>query len=89
MNNNNTNTTHRRLTWTYADAVEKMRKTARLTQTDLGAVSGLSRSTISNYERGTETPPNFETVKRVARACGFDQDDDILHVLWEDARRFG
>lgn len=77
------------LTWTLADAVEKMRAEAGMDQTELATASGVSRSSISNYERGTSAPPNFETIRRIARACDFHNHDEKLRQLWEDARESG
>lgn len=74
------------LTWTLADAVVKMRTEAGMDQSQLADASGVSRSSISNYERGESAPPNFATIRRIARACGFEHDDDELHQLWTLAR---
>lgn len=75
------------LTWTLADAIEKMRNEAGYEQEELAERSGVSRSSISNYERSKSVPPNFDTVRRIARACGFHNDDDQLATLWDEARR--
>lgn len=42
--------------WTLADRLQKARATAGLDQTELARRAGLSRQTVSNYERGTVTP---------------------------------
>jgi transcriptional regulator with XRE-family HTH domain len=42
--------------WTVADRLVKARKDAGLDQTELAELTGLSRATISNCERGV-TPP--------------------------------
>lgn len=43
-------------TWTVADRIRKAREQAGLEQQQLAAKTGLSRVTISNYERGATTP---------------------------------
>lgn len=42
--------------WTVADRLLKARTSAGLEQAELAAITGLSRQTISNYERGAVTP---------------------------------
>jgi transcriptional regulator with XRE-family HTH domain len=82
-------TTTQRLHFTLGDAVEKMRSAAHLEQEQLANEVGISRSTVSNYERDKSAPPNFRTVQRIAAACGYDPDDPSLKELWEEARRSG
>jgi transcriptional regulator with XRE-family HTH domain len=73
----------RRLTWTLADAIERMRVNASLDQAELADEVGISRSSISNYERGKSTPHNFKTVQRIAEACGYDPADPTLRAAWD------
>lgn len=42
--------------WTLADRLRKAREFAGMEQTELALVTGLSRQTISNYERATVRP---------------------------------
>jgi transcriptional regulator with XRE-family HTH domain len=42
--------------WTVADRIRKAREQAGLEQTQLADATGLSRVSISNYERGFRTP---------------------------------
>ena len=43
-------------TWTVADRLRKAREHAGLDQTELADLVGISRNTISNYERGQTAP---------------------------------
>ena len=43
-------------TWSQADRLRKAREFAGLEQTDLAEATGMSRATISNYERGNVAP---------------------------------
>ena len=72
-----------RLTWDLSDAVERMRTKAGLDQGELAERVGVSRGSISNWERGRTAPHNFKTVQRVAIECGFDPDDPTLRELWD------
>jgi transcriptional regulator with XRE-family HTH domain len=45
------------------------RRHARLTQTELAALSGTSQATLSAYERGSKTP-SADTLARVLAATG-------------------
>lgn len=76
----------KQLEWSVADAIMKMRSSAQLDQAQLAEIVGVSRSSISNYERGLTLPHNFKTVQRMAVACGYDPDDPTLRRLWETAR---
>jgi transcriptional regulator with XRE-family HTH domain len=43
-------------TWTLADRLLKARTNAGMGQVELAQITGLSRQTVSNYERGIVTP---------------------------------
>ncbi len=58
---------------TTADRLRRARRYAGLEQTDLADLTGISRATISNYERG-ETAPLKPYLKLWADACGVDLD---------------
>ena len=82
-------TTRQRLTYTFGDAIEKMRTAANLEQNQLADAVGISRSTVSNYERDLSAPPNYRTVQRIAEVCGYDPLDPTLRESWERARARG
>ena len=47
------------------------RRTAKgLTQVQLAQVAGVDQTTISDLERGENTNPSWETVKRISDALG-------------------
>jgi transcriptional regulator with XRE-family HTH domain len=76
------NTLHT-LTWTFGAAIERMRTHAGLDQEELGDRIGVSRSTISNWERERTVPHNFKTVQRLAEACDYDPNDATLRDAWD------
>lgn len=54
-----------------ATIVRNARKRAGLTQAELAGRLGKSQSEIGRWERG-EVQPSFETLQRIAGACGLD-----------------
>lgn len=47
-----------------------MRRKARLSQEQIGKLTGYARNTISQYE--TETlQPDFKTIEKIANECGY------------------
>lgn len=56
-------------TWTLGELIAKARRDARLEQTDLADAIGVSRNTVSNYERGRSMPP-LDVAARIAVVCG-------------------
>lgn len=54
-----------------ATIIRNARKRAGLTQTELAGRLGKSQSEIGRWERG-EVEPSFETLQRIASACGLD-----------------
>lgn len=81
--NTTTTTEPQRLTWDLSDAIERMRTKARLGQGELADRIGVSRSTISNWERRQSIPHNFKAVQRIAIECGYDEHDPQLRQLWD------
>jgi transcriptional regulator with XRE-family HTH domain len=57
--------------FTIADRIRKAREVAGLDQHQLADVTGIARSTISNYERGS-TKPSRAYVKSIGLATGVD-----------------
>ncbi|WP_407922324.1 helix-turn-helix domain-containing protein [Agromyces humi] len=57
--------------WTLADRLRRAREHAGLEQRELAAKAGISRATISNAERGANTPQTA-TIQRWAKACEVD-----------------
>lgn len=55
--------------WTVADRIRKARETMGMGQSDLAAATGISRSTISNYEASATTPRRPQLVV-IALATG-------------------
>jgi transcriptional regulator with XRE-family HTH domain len=54
------------------EEIANARRKAGMTQEELEEAIGVSRQTISLYERG-KTPPPFETLASIARALNADQ----------------
>lgn len=52
---------------TFGHTLRTARRTAGVSQDELARLSGVDRSAISNYERGTREP-NLRTIVRLARA---------------------
>jgi len=63
--------------WTIADRLRKAREVSGLGQARLALVTGISRQTISNYERGA-TSPSKGNVKLIGLATGVDR-----YWLWD------
>lgn len=57
--------------FTTGDRIRKARETAGLDQAELAEVTGIARSTISNYERNI-TRPSRAYVKSIGLATGVD-----------------
>ena len=55
-------------TWSLGELIAKARRDARLEQTELADAVGVSRNTISNYERGRSMPP-LDVAARIASVC--------------------
>jgi transcriptional regulator with XRE-family HTH domain len=68
-----------------ADNLKRMRCAARLTQPELAALSGISRSTIARIEGGGVLRPSGDTLDRLARAMG--RDISALYAGRRQARR--
>lgn len=56
----------------FADLIRKARENRNWSQGDLEAESGVSRSTISRWERGLSDKPEPKHVRAVCRALGID-----------------
>ncbi len=56
---------------TFAEQLSAARKAAEMTQADLAAAVGVTRSTVSSWERG-RTRPNLETLQLLSQALSFD-----------------
>jgi transcriptional regulator with XRE-family HTH domain len=54
---------------TFAMRLKELRKTAALTQTELGAKAGISQAAIALLERG-EREPSLATAQKLAAALG-------------------
>ncbi len=55
--------------------LRRLREKSRLTQDDLSAASGISRSTIATLETGSRRTSDVGTVLRLAAALGASTDD--------------
>ncbi len=58
---------HYRQQYRYADAIEKLRKRAKLTQTQLGDLVGASQSAVARWERG-DANITMKTLEKIAEA---------------------
>jgi transcriptional regulator with XRE-family HTH domain len=56
----------------FADLIGNARRAKNLSQEDLESASGVSRSTLSRWERGLADRPEAEHVRAVCRALGID-----------------
>lgn len=57
---------------TFADLIREGRRRKKWSQEDLEAESGVSRSTVSRWERGVSDRPEPEHVRAVCLALGID-----------------
>lgn len=58
---------HYRQQYRYADAIEKLRKRAKLTQTQLGDLVGAPQSAVARWERG-DANITMKTLEKIAEA---------------------
>lgn len=54
----------------FKDKLKEKRMAAKLSQTELAAVAGVSLRTIQNYELGSRKPQHMEVVQKMADALG-------------------
>ena len=71
------------------EKITKLKKSKKLSQTDLAKITGISRDAISKYERN-EVVPSVDYAKRIADALGVSldylvNDSDQEEVLDNDA----
>ena len=71
-----------------AELLERVRLEAGLSQQDLAARAGTSRSTLSAYEHGRKSP-TLSTVERLFDQAGFDLSAEPRVHFVEHARRRG
>lgn len=68
------------------EIIKNMRKTAKLSQSELGKKLNLSDTTISSYER-ENSQPRFETINQIAKISGFEimfkDNNNKLHSVEE------
>ncbi|MFJ2899517.1 helix-turn-helix domain-containing protein [Streptomyces sp. NPDC087218] len=66
-----------------ADLLEELKRRSGRSYTALAHRTGLSRSTLHRYCRGTTVPGSFGAVERVARVCGASPAElDRLYRVW-------
>lgn len=65
-----------------SDTLRHLRESAVLTQQELADKAGVSRVTISNYERGEGRPPNALCIRKIATALGADP-RDLVTITFE------
>ncbi|MEZ5099628.1 MAG: helix-turn-helix transcriptional regulator [Thermoleophilia bacterium] len=58
---------------TSGSIIREARLRARLTQGQLGELTGRDRAQIARWERDA-VAPSFETMRELVRACGYDLD---------------
>ena len=68
----------RKSTTTFGNLLQQLRSAAALSQEELAEQSGLSRSSISNLERGLHPTPRLETVRMLAHGLRLGDDDRSL-----------
>jgi len=66
--------------------VRRIRKLAKLTQSELADLAGTSQSAIAAYESGSKTP-SLRTVRRIASAVGMDLHMSPVPALTREERR--
>lgn len=66
---------------TFAERLKELRNTRKITQADLAKLLGISKSTISMYERGERTP-DFALLERICDYFNIDMD----YLLGRDNR---
>ena len=65
----------------------KTRKQKKITLTDLSQLTGIALSTIKEIFRGATTDPRLETVQRIERALGLEEEKTPSDGLSEDERK--
>ncbi|MFF8715248.1 helix-turn-helix domain-containing protein [Streptomyces sp. NPDC015184] len=66
-----------------AESLEELKRRSGRSYTALAHRTGLSRSTLHRYCRGTTVPGSFGAVERVARVCGASPAElDRLYRVW-------
>lgn len=63
-----------------SDLLRRLRQEKLLTQDELAKEAGVSRVTISSYERGVDKPPSTAHIRRVAAALGVEA-RDIVEII--------
>ena len=72
----------------FADRLREARAAAGLTQEQLGFVLGITKSSVSAWENGRETP-SFKMLPELRRALGRSLDELICGTATGDAREVG
>jgi transcriptional regulator with XRE-family HTH domain len=62
--------------------LERARKLAGLSRSELARRSGASRPTLAAYSAGTKSP-NFATAERIVHAAGFDLANARDGLAWQ------
>ncbi|MFI5910736.1 helix-turn-helix domain-containing protein [Dactylosporangium sp. NPDC051541] len=66
-----------------AQRLTTLKEATGCSYTELAARAALSRSSVHRYCSGTGVPPDFDTVSRLARACGAGRGELLdLHRMW-------
>ncbi|WP_369015613.1 helix-turn-helix domain-containing protein [Dactylosporangium matsuzakiense] len=66
-----------------AQRLTSLKEATGCSYTELAGRAALSRSTVHRYCSGAAVPPDFDTVSRLARACGADRGELLdLHRMW-------
>lgn len=72
----------------FADRLREARVAAGMTQEQLGFVLGITKSSVSAWENGRETP-SFKMLPELRRALGRSLDELICGSLPGDSRQIG
>lgn len=69
----------------FGDVLKTLRESKGLNQGDLAEKIGVSRATLSDYERG-KTEPNFSTLMAIAKFFGISIDKMLGNLIYEDGK---
>ncbi|MBS0215969.1 MAG: helix-turn-helix domain-containing protein [Proteobacteria bacterium] len=72
----------------FADRLREARMAAGMTQEQLGFVLGITKSSVSAWENGRETP-SFKMLPELRRALGHSLDELICGSAAGDSRQIG
>jgi len=71
----------------FGEALRKLRKTADMSIVDLAKSVGVDQTLLSRIETGASSPPELNTLMRIANVLGIPQGSDEFEELWRLAEQ--